>query len=534
MSLGRQQHPIDEPCTTVNVGVGARRIRHNTPTCLSQLEHVAEHAWPITSRRLGSGSTSTPQYQRIAQKQTRERTGSSCPHSHDPPPSRKSARAELDKCEGADARGREYEQSGRVGRANDKLATRHSCGVGGTTRTRTRTGIRRPALRPWALNPTARWILEQEPQSDLRCCGCGAATIRVRELGPQHELPRDNPSPNSRPPETVYSRPRPLDLESTSYNNHLQTANAREFGMEGKPYSAPSERIQVRWEVPDPNFFKCLANDAGLIADAEHLCAKNFTVSTGTHRLDGITQQVLVLYNSGSLLASSTPFLPRTSRTRILLVASLTDTRTQLGDEFWIRFNGTLTSDCSPPPRALPVLPDRLPKALKPRLWAPTLTPSYRPEWFSDPTGSPAKHVPVAQRSKRGALQQQKQQLSVPLQRQQSPSVVSARQRPARKRNVGVPAYCRRVLPHESDSNQRAQMLALIGSLPALYPCSHCAEDFGERVKENPPDVSGRAGLSQWFCERHNEVNEKLGKAAFDCSKTDERWKQGPADGSCD
>ncbi|KAJ7066357.1 ERV/ALR sulfhydryl oxidase domain-containing protein [Mycena amicta] len=88
--------------------------------------------------------------------------------------------------------------------------------------------------------------------------------------------------------------------------------------------------------------------------------------------------------------------------------------------------------------------------------------------------------------------------------------------------------------PTNPTSNQRTQMLALIRSLPALYPCSHCAEDFGESVKLNPPDVSGRAGLSRWFCERHNQVNEKLGKTAFDCAKTDERWRDGPADGACD
>ena len=69
-----------------------------------------------------------------------------------------------------------------------------------------------------------------------------------------------------------------------------------------------------------------------------------------------------------------------------------------------------------------------------------------------------------------------------------------------------------------------------------LYPCSHCAADFDERVKEHPPDVSGRLGLSRWLCERHNEVNKKLGKEKFSCAmeKLDERWKDGPNDGSCD
>ena len=53
-------------------------------------------------------------------------------------------------------------------------------------------------------------------------------------------------------------------------------------------------------------------------------------------------------------------------------------------------------------------------------------------------------------------------------------------------------------------------------------------------MKTSPPDVSGREGLSRWLCERHNEVNEMLGKERFDCGKVGERWREGPADGSCD
>jgi len=53
-------------------------------------------------------------------------------------------------------------------------------------------------------------------------------------------------------------------------------------------------------------------------------------------------------------------------------------------------------------------------------------------------------------------------------------------------------------------------------------------------MKTSPPDVSGREGLSRWLCERHNEVNEMLGKERFDCGKVGERWRDGPADGSCD
>jgi len=88
--------------------------------------------------------------------------------------------------------------------------------------------------------------------------------------------------------------------------------------------------------------------------------------------------------------------------------------------------------------------------------------------------------------------------------------------------------------PERPTPAQRANMLSLIRSLPTLYPCATCASDFGEDMNEHPPDVSGRVGLSRWLCERHNQVNEKLGKEIFDCAKTDERWKDGPSAGSCD
>ena len=32
----------------------------------------------------------------------------------------------------------------------------------------------------------------------------------------------------------------------------------------------------------------------------------------------------------------------------------------------------------------------------------------------------------------------------------------------------------------------------------------------------------------------HNDVNKRMGKKLFDCSKIDERWLDGWKDGSCD
>jgi mitochondrial FAD-linked sulfhydryl oxidase len=88
--------------------------------------------------------------------------------------------------------------------------------------------------------------------------------------------------------------------------------------------------------------------------------------------------------------------------------------------------------------------------------------------------------------------------------------------------------------PETPTTTQRAHMLQLLHALPQLYPCSHCAEDLGTRIQRRPPDVRSRATLSAWLCATHNEVNAELGKPTFDCARVDERWRDGPKDGSCD
>ena len=90
--------------------------------------------------------------------------------------------------------------------------------------------------------------------------------------------------------------------------------------------------------------------------------------------------------------------------------------------------------------------------------------------------------------------------------------------------------------PEKPTMQHRVNMLSLLRALPVLYACSNCAQHLGENMKTHPPDVSGRAALSKWLCEQHNEVNERLGKEKFECTieKLDERWKDGPSDGSCD
>ena len=63
--------------------------------------------------------------------------------------------------------------------------------------------------------------------------------------------------------------------------------------------------------------------------------------------------------------------------------------------------------------------------------------------------------------------------------------------------------------------------------LPAVYPCNICAEHLKDELEINPPRVESGTSLSNWLCEVHNEVNGRLGKPIFDCSKVLERWKIG-------
>ena len=64
-----------------------------------------------------------------------------------------------------------------------------------------------------------------------------------------------------------------------------------------------------------------------------------------------------------------------------------------------------------------------------------------------------------------------------------------------------------------------------------IYPCWTCAKDFRAWMAKPENDVSkvveGRKTLGQWLCEAHNDVNRKIGKQAFNCSKWEERWRTG-------
>ncbi|CCJ29195.1 unnamed protein product [Pneumocystis jirovecii] len=89
--------------------------------------------------------------------------------------------------------------------------------------------------------------------------------------------------------------------------------------------------------------------------------------------------------------------------------------------------------------------------------------------------------------------------------------------------------------PESATAEEQSEMRSFLMIFAKRYPCFYCAKDFREWMHqdENRAMVGGREELSLWMCQAHNEVNRKLGKPIFDCSKWKERWLDGWKDGRC-
>ncbi|CAK9299478.1 unnamed protein product [Gordionus sp. m RMFG-2023] len=88
--------------------------------------------------------------------------------------------------------------------------------------------------------------------------------------------------------------------------------------------------------------------------------------------------------------------------------------------------------------------------------------------------------------------------------------------------------------PKEPSNEDKKDMETFINLVAKFYPCDICAEDFKNQIKRNFPKLKSQFDLSMWLCQIHNEINERLNKPRFDCSKVFQRWRDGWNDKSCD
>lgn len=88
--------------------------------------------------------------------------------------------------------------------------------------------------------------------------------------------------------------------------------------------------------------------------------------------------------------------------------------------------------------------------------------------------------------------------------------------------------------PTSPTPSQQSDLKSFMGLFAKLYPCWVCAEDFQQYIKKDEVRANSRQEFGLWLCGAHNEVNKKLGKPVFDCSKWEERWRTGWKDGRCD
>ncbi|KAF8554909.1 hypothetical protein OG21DRAFT_1385292, partial [Imleria badia] len=84
--------------------------------------------------------------------------------------------------------------------------------------------------------------------------------------------------------------------------------------------------------------------------------------------------------------------------------------------------------------------------------------------------------------------------------------------------------------PEKPTQDEREALEAYMYLTARLYPCGECATEFQALLKQFPPQTASRLSASLWLCSVHNEVNARLGKPNFDCSKLDAEYDCGCGD----
>ncbi len=84
--------------------------------------------------------------------------------------------------------------------------------------------------------------------------------------------------------------------------------------------------------------------------------------------------------------------------------------------------------------------------------------------------------------------------------------------------------------PDKPTPDDSVALKSYIHLFARLYPCGDCARHFQRILKKYPPQVSSRSSAATWACHVHNEVNTRLKKDLFDCSKIGDFYDCGCAE----
>lgn len=84
--------------------------------------------------------------------------------------------------------------------------------------------------------------------------------------------------------------------------------------------------------------------------------------------------------------------------------------------------------------------------------------------------------------------------------------------------------------PDKPTADDSEALKSYIHLFARLYPCGDCARHFQKILQKFPPQVVSRSAAAAWACHVHNEVNKRLKKGLFDCSKIGDFYDCGCAE----
>jgi hypothetical protein len=69
--------------------------------------------------------------------------------------------------------------------------------------------------------------------------------------------------------------------------------------------------------------------------------------------------------------------------------------------------------------------------------------------------------------------------------------------------------------PDKPTSCQEKMIREFFWNLQYVLPCELCRNHYSEMIRTHPPNTKDRKSLVYWLIDRHNQVNERLGKKVY-------------------